>query len=202
VFCELCGLQFWPQQSVCGRCGRAPTRQWLQLVSLVTLAVTIACNSLVDVYLLRGLVAGRPHVALFRAWLWFDEKFSLYGWVGVALALLGWSFWLRRASEIQKKEWVARWLLILLLLEGAITMLLPRVPAGSVANIRATLDSHPEAALTLPWGTVALVIGALCMNSETRDSLLGHGKVGSFVSIGLLFLFLVVVLLAWSATFH
>ena len=202
MFCEHCGLQFLPQQSVCTRCGLVPTRQWLQLVSLVTLTVTIACNSLVDLYLLPRLVAGRQRPLLFRGWLWFNEKFSLFGWVAVASALLAWSSWSRRGSEMQKKEWMARWLLILLLLVGAVAVLLPWMPARAVAGIRAALNSHPDMALTLPWGTIVLAVGILCLNSETRDSLLGNGRVLSLVSAGLLLLLLAMVLLAWSATFR
>ncbi len=191
-----------PEQSVCTRCGQAPTRQWLQLVSLVMLTITIACNSLVGLYLLPRLVVGRERPFLFRGWLWFNDKFSMFGWVVVALALLAWSYWARRDAELQLKEWLARALLILLLLAGAGKALLPRVPAKWVGGIPAALKSYPDVALTVPWGTIVLVVGILCLNPETRDSLLGDGRVLSLVCAGLLLLLVVLVLFAWAATFH
>jgi len=202
LFCEDCGLQFWPRQSVCSRCGAVPTRQWLQLVSLFTLVVTFACNSLVDLYLLRRLVAGSSHPAVFHAWRWFNEKFSLYGWAALAVALLVWSIWFPRDSEMQKKEWLARCLLILLLLAGGMALLLPKIAGNRSAHLLGTLRNHPAVVLTLPWGIVALAAGILCMDSGTRDSLLGHGRVSTLVSGGLLLLLLSMILLAWSATFR
>ena len=200
MFCEDCGLQFWPRQSVCSRCGAVPTRQWLQLVSLFTLVVTFACNSWVDLYLLRRLVAGSTHPAAFHAWRWFNEKFSLFGWAAMAVALLTWSLWPRRDSEMQKKEWMARSFLMLLLLAGAVILLLPKIPGDGAAHFRGALTNHPAVVLSLPWAIVALASGILCLDSETRDSLLGHGRVSTLISGGLLLLLLSMILLAWSAT--
>ncbi len=200
MFCERCGLQFLPQQSVCSRCGLAPTQHWLQLMGLVTLAVTMACNALVAMLLLPRLVAGQQAPALFRAWLWFSDKFSSYGWVAFAVALLVWSFWLRRGQKLQKKEWVARLLLLLLLFGGFAALLLRWVPARAVTVIRAAINAHPGSASTLSWGVIVSVVGLLCQNVETRDSLLGDGKVLSLVSVGLLLLLLTMILLAWFAT--
>jgi hypothetical protein len=45
---------------------------------------------------------------------------------------------------------------------------------------------------------VVIVIAALCINSETRDSLLGHGKVLSLVSLGVLLLILGMTIAGWS----
>src|SRR5713226_1927699 len=58
LFCENCGLQFLPVQSVCTRCGVTSTRHWFQLMSLVTLVIAATCNSLVACLLLPGLAAG------------------------------------------------------------------------------------------------------------------------------------------------
>ena len=52
VFCDRCGLNFLPKQSVCTRCRRVPTRYWFQLMSLVTLLVAVAGNGLVAIFLL------------------------------------------------------------------------------------------------------------------------------------------------------
>ena len=88
MFCDRCGLNFLPKQSVCTRCRRVPTRYWFQLMSLVTLLVAVACNGLVAILLLPRFAAGpHPHF-VFRAWWWFDQKAALYGWVLFAVALL------------------------------------------------------------------------------------------------------------------
>jgi hypothetical protein len=49
---------------------------------------------------------------------------------------------------------------------------------------------------------VALVAGVLCMNTETRDSLLGRGRTSTLISAGILLLVLTMILQAWSATFR
>jgi hypothetical protein len=202
LFCEDCGLQFLPKESVCSRCGSVPTRQWLQLTTLLMLMVTFACNSLVDLYLLRRLVAGRSHSLSFRAWAWFNEGFSSYGWVVVALSLLIWSIWSREDWIKHITEWVTRGLLILLLLAGAAAALLPHIPGRPTAGIRALLARYHDAAMMLPWGIVALVAGLLCLNTETRDSLLGRGKLSTLISAGILLMVLTMILQAWSATFR
>jgi len=202
LFCEDCGLQFLPKESVCSRCGSVPTRQWLQLTTLLMLMVTFACNSLVDLYLLRRLVAGRSHSLSFRAWAWFNQGFSSYGWVVVALSLLIWSIWSREDWSKHITEWVTRGLLILLLLAGTAAALLPHIPGRRAAGIRAVLSRYHDATMMLPWGIVALVAGLLCLNTETRDSLLGRGKLSTLISAGILLMVLTMILQAWSATFR
>jgi hypothetical protein len=66
VFCEHCGQQFLPMQSVCTRCGVTSTRHWFQLMSLVTAMIAIAGNTLVAGYCYRScppeIRAGWPFV--------------------------------------------------------------------------------------------------------------------------------------------
>ena len=50
----------------------------------------------------------------------------------------------------------------------------------------------------LAWGVVLFVITLLCINAETRDSLLGHGKVLSVVSLCVLLLVLAMTIVGWS----
>ena len=66
MFCERCGLNFLPKQSVCTRCKVSATRHWFQLMSLVTLMVAVACNALVALVLLPRLTAGAHAPAVFR----------------------------------------------------------------------------------------------------------------------------------------
>ena len=203
MFCESCGLQFSPKQSVCTGCGVASTRTWLQLMSLITLLVAIGCNSLVAWYVLPRLVAGHQSRLFFRAWLWLSERFSVYGWVPVAMSLLAWDYLIRPGSKPKIKRWVARRLLIFVLLTGIAPLIPWWLPAGQPpAGILAAIHKNPGLPLILPWGVVLLVAGLLCLKADTRDSLLGHGRVLSLVSLGLLVLVLVPVLLGWSFTYR
>jgi hypothetical protein len=198
VFCERCGLNFLPRQSVCTRCGEAATRHWLQLVSLTMLMVAVVCNSLLRVYLLPRHAAQSAH-SLFRAWIWADEKIALYGWVPLAVALLVWDIFVWRDSRPKVKGWFTRKLLTFALLAG-VSPFIPRwLPAGQPPdNFFTMIRSHPGLPAGLAWGVVVIVIAALCINSETRDSLLGHGKVLSLVSLGVLLLILGMTIAGWS----
>lgn len=202
MFCERCGLQFLPKQSVCTRCGVVPTRQWLQLVGLITLAVAFASNSVVTLSLLPGLAGGRQP-RLFHIWLRLSDALSSYGWVAVVLALLVWSFWLRRGYELQKKEWAVRLLLVLVFLVGIGAALLPGIPVAqgaSILSIGHFVRGNPGLPSTLAWGALVLIVAILCLNQETRDSLLGHGRTLSLVGLGLLLLELAMMTLGWSVT--
>ncbi len=111
MFCERCGLNFLPKQSVCSRCQVAATRHWFQLMSLVTLLVAVLCNSLVGLLLLPRLAGGGHSRFVFRAWLWFDYKAALYGWVPIAIGLLAWDYLVWKATKPRVKGWVTRKLL-------------------------------------------------------------------------------------------
>jgi hypothetical protein len=50
----------------------------------------------------------------------------------------------------------------------------------------------------IPWVMIALAAALVCINSDTRDSLLGHGRVLSSVSLGLLLLVLTMTLVAFA----
>src|ERR1700738_4749918 len=90
LFCDRCGLNFLPRQSVCTRCKAAATRHWFQLMSLVTLMLALACNAVVALTLLPRMISAEHPRFVFRAWLWFDHQAAMYGWVPLAMALLAW----------------------------------------------------------------------------------------------------------------
>jgi hypothetical protein len=69
-----------------------------------------------------------------------------------------------------------------------------------MGGVKSLLEAYPALAPTLAWMVVVLVVGILCLNAETRDALLGSGKVLSLTALGMLFLVLMVIWLAWSAT--
>lgn len=201
MFCERCGLHFLPKQSVCTRCGVASTRHWLQLMGLLMLMVAVACNSLVGLFLLPRLATGDQARLLFRAWLWFDHKASLYGWVAVAAGLLAWDFFVWRASRPKIKGWLTRKLLTVVLVAG-VTPIIPIpwwVPAGQPPQgFFAAIGKYPGLPSLLAWGLVLLVATLICTNAETRDSLLGHGRVLSLIGLGVLLLVLAMTVVGWA----
>jgi hypothetical protein len=218
LFCENCGLQFLPVQSVCTRCGATSTRHWFQLMSLVTLVIAASCNALVACVVLPRLAAGHAHrLAVghegfaMRAWLWTDLKAAVYGWIALAAALLAWDYFVRQDSHSVMSEkikgWTVRALLILAFVPG-LAPLFPRGIRPPAALLVATaklphLPALPTAVsgLTwlLPWGMVGVAAALLCINAQTRDSLLGHGRVLGAVSLVVLAVVLMLTLLAFRA---
>jgi hypothetical protein len=199
LFCERCGLNFLPRQSVCTRCGAASTRHWLQLTSLATLMVAVAANRLVALFLLPSRATGQHARFLFRAWVWFDQKTALYGWVPLAVGLLVWDLFVWRNSRPKVKGWVTRKLLTLALMAGIAPIIPWWMPTDQPPrNFLAAIGKYPGLPASLAWAVVVFVITLLCINAETRDSLLGHGKVLSLVSLGVLLLLIALTIAGWS----
>ena len=202
MFCERCGLNFLPKQSVCSRCQVAATRHWFQLMSLVTLLVAVLCNSLVGLLLLPRLAGGGHSRFAFRAWLWFDYKAALYGWVPIAIGLLAWDYLVWKATKPRVKGWVTRKLLTFSLAAGLAPMLPWWIPAGQPpGQFLSMIGKYPGVPSLLAWSVVLVVTVLLCINAESRDYLLGHGKALSVVSLGLLLLVLTMIVVSWSVTY-
>ena len=108
MYCDRCGLNFLPKQSVCTRCKRVPTRYWFQFMSLVTIFVAVLCNTLLGLYLLPQLAMASHGRSLFRAWWWFDQKAALYGWVPLAIGLLVWDYFIWKEARPKVKGWFTR----------------------------------------------------------------------------------------------
>jgi hypothetical protein len=201
VFCERCGSKFQPKQSVCADCHVAATRHWFQLMSLVTLLVAVLCNALVGLLLLPRLAAGGHSRFVFRAWLWFDDKAALYGWVPIAMGLLAWDHFVWKSAKPKIKGWFTRKLLTFSLAAGLAPMLPWWIPAGQPpGEFLAIIGKHPGVPALLAWGVVLVVTVLLCIHAESRDYLLGHGKALSVVSVGLLLLILTMTVVGWSVT--
>jgi hypothetical protein len=201
MFCERCGLSFLPKQSVCSRCKMPATRHWFQLMSLVTLLVAVLLNALIGLLLLPRLVEVQSPRFVFRAWLWFDHKAALYGWVPMAVGLLAWDFLVWKAARPRVKGWFTRKLLTFSLAAGLAPILPWWVPAGQPpAQVLSIIKRYPGVPSLLAWGIVLLVIVLLCMNAESRDHLLGHGKALSLVSLSLLLLVVSMTVVSWSVT--
>ena len=202
MFCDRCGLNFLPKQSLCTRCNVVATRHWFQLMSLTTLLVALLCNALVGLLLLPRLVEARHSPFVFRAWLWLDYKAALYGWVPIAAALLAWDFLVWKAAKPKVKGWFTRKLLTFSLAAGIAPMLPWWVPAGQPpGQFLAMIGKYPGVPTLLAWAVVLVVAVLLCINAESRDYLLGHGKALSIVSLGLLLLVLTMTVVCWSVTY-
>jgi hypothetical protein len=200
VFCDRCGLNFLPKQSVCTRCKRIPTRYWFQLMSLVTLLVAVSCNSLVAVLLLPR-IAVHDHARFVRTWLWVDQKAALYGWVPLAIGLLAWDYFVWKEARPKVKGWFTRKLLTLSLAASVAPMIPWWIPAGQPpGEFLSLIGKHPGLPLLLAWGVVLVVTVLLCIDPESRDYLLGHGRTLSLVSVGMLLLVLSLTVVGWSIT--
>ena len=199
MFCERCGLNFLPKQSVCTRCNASATRHWFQLMSLATLVAAIACNSAVGLLLLPRMANSGNAQLLFRVWLWFDEKLALYGWVPLAAGLLAWDYLVWKEARPKIKGWFTRKLLTLSLTAGIAPVLPWWIPSGAPpGQFLSMLGKHPGLPALVAWGVVLVVTVLLCIDAESRDYLLGDGKTLSVVSLGALLLVLSLTVVGWT----
>jgi hypothetical protein len=60
------------------------------------------------------------------------------------------------------------------------------------------IGRYPGLPVLLAWGVVLVVLVLLCADAESRDYLLGHGKVLSVVSTSLLLIVLTMTMLGWA----
>ena len=206
MYCENCGLQIFPEKQECTRCGAVPTQQFVQLSALAILLVTIIANTVAGWMLLPKVVASHPRAFLFRAWLWSDQEGAKYGWIPVAAALLTWEFFVWRKIRKKKiapriKSWFSRKVLTFVLAAGFAPILPWWLPAGQ-PNDRtlAFLGKYPGLPLAVSWSAILIVAVVLCLKAETRDLLLGRGRVLTGVSLGVLMIFLALTLLGWAWT--
>lgn len=207
LFCERCGEAFAPKKPVCVGCGSAPARHWLQLTALLTMGLATFCNSLVCWFLLPRLVS-RHDAGIFRGWLWLDEKASLYGWAPIIIAILAWDYFIwrnsRRARQTEHKikGWITRKLLTFVLVTSVAPIIPWWIPAGQPPDsFLARISRYPGLPSSLAWLTVTLVLVLLCWNPSTRDSLLGHGRILSLVSIAALLVLMAMTCLGWSLSY-
>jgi hypothetical protein len=206
-FCESCGEEFEPKHRVCAGCGAVPTRQWFQLMSLITLLAAVACNSAVAWLVLPRLAHAHRAAGFFRAWLWMDNKVAIYGWIPIIGGLLAWDYFIWRRAKLKGtrpkiKRWVTRKLLTLV--AGiALTPLIPWwVPAGQVSQqFLDVIGRRSGLPATLAWAAAVFVLSLLCGHRQTRDSLLGHGKALSLISLGALVTVLAFTLIGWSLAY-
>jgi hypothetical protein len=174
----------------------------LVLAALVTLLVAVLCNAIVGFVLLPRLIQAHHEHFVHRAWLWFDHKAALYGWVPVTIGLLAWDFWVWTATRPRVKGWFTRKLLTFSLAAGLAPMLPWWIPAGQPPRqFLSIIGKYPGVPSLLAWSVVLLVVVLLCINAESRDNLLGQGKALSVVSLALLLLVVTMTVVSWSVTY-
>ena len=202
MYCDRCGLNFLPKQSVCTRCKKVATRYWFQLMSLVTLLVALASNTALGIFLLPRLMEAPHGRLLFRSWYWLDQNAALYGWVPLAGGLLAWDYFIWKEARPKVKGWLTRKLLTFSLAAGVAPMIPWWIPAGQPpGEFLSMISRYQGLPAMLAWGVVLVVTIILCIDSESRDYLLGHGRTLSVVSTGMLVLVLAMTLLGWSLTY-
>jgi hypothetical protein len=171
-------------------------------MGLVTVLVAVLCNSILGLFLLPRLAEAHHARFLFRGWYWFDQKLALYGWVPLAVALLAWDYFVWKEARPKVKGWFTRKLLTFSLAAGVAPMIPWWIPAGQPSGqFLSLLSRHPGLPALLAWGVVLLVTVLLCVDRDSRDYLLGHGRVLSIVSTGMLFLVLTLTIVGWSLTY-
>jgi len=202
VFCDRCGLNFLPKQSTCTRCKSIPTRYWFQLMGLITLFSALACNALIGLYVLPRLMDSHHPRMLFRIWLWIDQKSALYGWVPLALGLLAWDYLVWKEGRPKVKGWLTRKLLTVSLAAGIAPILPWWIPAGQPpGQFLSFIGRYAGVPTLLAWLVVVIVAALVCIDPDSRDSLLGHGKVLNLVSLGFLLLIFSLTAAGWAITY-
>jgi hypothetical protein len=166
-------------------------------MSLMTLLLAVACNAMVALLLLPRLkTAG--HSRFFQGWIWFDQKAALYGWVPIAAGLLAWDYLVWKEARPKVRGWFTRKLLTLSLAAGVAPILPWWIPAAPPGQFLSMIGRYPGLPVLLAWGVVLVVLVLLCADAESRDYLLGHGKVLSVVSTSLLLIVLTMTMLGWA----
>jgi len=183
-----------------------PTQQFVQLSALAVLLLIVLANTVMAWTLLPRLAATHPRMFLFRAWLWSEQEWTRYGWMPLAVALLAWEFFvwrkLRKKKIVPKlKGWFSRKVLTFVLAAGFAPIVPWWLPMGQPPDkALAAMARYPGLPCAVSWSAILIVAVVLCLKAETRDLLLGRGKVLTGVSLGVLAVFLGLTLLGWAWT--
>jgi len=171
-------------------------------MSLVTIFVAVLSNTVLSFFLLPRLAEAHNGRFLFRSWYWFNQKAALYGWVPLALGLLAWDYFVWKEARPKVKGWFTRKLLTFSLAAAVAPMLPWWIPAGQPpGEFLSMIGRHPGVPALMAWGVVLLVTILLCIDPESRDYLLGHGRTLSIVSTSMLVLVLAMTIVGWSLTY-
>ena len=76
------------------------------------------------------------------------------------------------------------------------------IPAGQPpGQFLSMIGKYPGVPAILAWSVVLVVAVLLCVDAESRDYLLGHGRVLSIVSTAMILLVLTMTVVGWSLTY-
>src|SRR5258708_21605210 len=101
----------------------------------------------------------------------------MYGLVPLATGLLAWDYFIWKEARPKVKGSLTRKLLTLSLAAGVAPLLPWWIPAGQPpAEFFAMISRHQGVPILLAWGVVTVVSIVLCIDPESRDYLLGHGR--------------------------
>jgi hypothetical protein len=194
VYCEECGRGM-NGQAICSGCHAAPTRLWLQFVSLGTLGVLTAYNY---IFVLTFLPRRLPRAHVAGVWLNVSEFAWYYGWIVLGVYLPAWAYYWRKkyGYRLGIGARVAIGSVVILLLGAIALPMFPRMGWTWAERLRTTLDSRPDLGIVVGWGVVALAFVSMCCNCELRDRLLGRGKALTLLVFTSLCVILTLTLLA------
>lgn len=120
----------------------------------------------------------------------------------MALSLLAWDYFIWKEARPKLKGWLTRKLLTFSLAAGVAPLIPWWVPAGQPpGEFLSMISRYQGLPAMLAWGVVLVVIIILCIDPESRDYLLGHGRMLSIASTGMLVLVLAMTLIGWSLTY-
>jgi hypothetical protein len=164
----------------------------------------VLCNTVLGMFVLPRLAMATQAThgrSLFRTWWWLDQKAAIYGWVPLAIGLLAWDYFVWKEARPKVKGWFTRKLLTFSLAAGIAPMIPWWIPAGQPpTEFFAMIGRYPGVPILLAWGVVVFVVVLLCIDPESRDYLLGHGRTLSIVSTAMLLLVLTMTIVGWSLT--
>ena len=99
------------------------------------------------------------------------------------------------------KGWISRKMLTFVLAAGFAPILPWWIPAGQPSDkIMSAFATHPGLPALVSWSAILVACALLCANAETRDMILGRGKVLSVVSLSVMILVLSLSVVGWSLT--
>jgi len=113
---------------------------------------------------------------MFRAWWWFDQKAAMYGWVPLAIGF--WPGTISCGKTPAQGQGLVYAQTADVFSRGRVAPLLPWwIPAGQPpSQFFEMIGRHQGVPILLAWGVVLVVTILLCIDPESRDYLLGHGR--------------------------
>jgi len=165
--------------------------------------VAVLCNTILGLFLLPRLAMANHGRVLFRGWSWFNQQAAMI-WLGAAGdRTLGLDYFVWKEARPKVKGWFTRKLLTFSLAAGIAPLLPWWIPAGQPPSQFFDMIGRHAGGCQSCWhgAWCCFVTILLCIDPESRDYLLGHGRTLSIVSTGMLLLVLTMTVVGWSLTY-